>query len=61
VAEAIGVLGQAVLVLTALVLAAFLLWLFLVVVRAIRRLIRELREPLLPYSDSVVPPPFDRR
>ena len=60
-AEAIGVLGQAVLVLTALVLAAFLLWLFLVVVRAIRRLIRELREPLLPYSDSVVPPPFDRR
>ena len=49
------------LVLTALVLAAFLLWLFLVVVRAIRRLIRELREPLLPYSDSVVPPPFDRR
>jgi hypothetical protein len=59
--QAISVIGQAVLVLTGLVLMVMLVFLFLIVVRAIRRLVHELRQPLLPDADSYVPPSFDRR
>ena len=59
--QAIGIIGEAVLVLTGLVLMVLLVFLFLIVVRAIRRLVYELRQPLLPETDSYVPQSFDRR
>jgi hypothetical protein len=59
--QAIGILGQAVLVLTGLVLMVLLVFLFLIVVRAIRRLVHELRQPLMPDTDSYLPQSFDRR
>lgn len=59
--QAISVIGQAVLVLSGLVLMVMLVFLFLIVVRAIRRLVHELRQPLLPNTDSYVPQSFDRR
>lgn len=43
--QAIGIIGQAVLVLTGLVLMVLLIFLLLIVVRAIRRLVHELRQP----------------
>jgi hypothetical protein len=59
--QAIGILGQGVLVLTGLCLVVMLVFLFLIVVRAIRRLLHELRQPLMPETDSYVPQSFDRR
>jgi Na+-transporting methylmalonyl-CoA/oxaloacetate decarboxylase gamma subunit len=58
--QAIGILGQAVLVLAGLCLVVVLVFLLLIVVRAIRRLLHELRQPLTPETDSYVPPSFDR-
>ena len=59
--QAIGVIGQAVLVLVGLACLVALVFFILLTIRAIRRLVRELREPLLPPTDSFVPPSFDRR
>jgi hypothetical protein len=58
--QAIGIIGQAVLLVMGLVLLAFLLLVFLALVRAIKRLLRDIREPLLPYTDAYVPEPFDQ-
>jgi hypothetical protein len=58
--QAIGVIGQAVLVLVGLALVVALIIFNLAGVRAIRRLVSELRKPNLPYTDAHVPPPFDR-
>lgn len=59
--QAISVIGQAVLVLVGLVLLVMLVFVLLLVVRAIRRLVHELRQPLLPDTDSYIPHSFDRR
>jgi hypothetical protein len=59
--EAIGILGQAVLVLVALALCFLLVYVILLMTKGIRRLARELREPLMPPTDAFVPEPFDRR
>jgi hypothetical protein len=58
--QAIGIIGQAVLVVMGLVLLAFLLLLFLALVRAIKRLLHDLRQPLMPYTDAYIPEPFDQ-
>jgi hypothetical protein len=58
--QAIGIIGQAVLVVMGLVLLAFLLLILLAIIRAIRRMLRDIRQPLLPYTDSYVPEPFDQ-
>jgi hypothetical protein len=60
--EAIGVLGQAILVLVALALVVVIVFFVLVVVRAIIRILRELRphRPVLPPTDAYVPQSFDR-
>jgi hypothetical protein len=57
----IGILGQAILVLTAITLVVMLVFLILVMIRAIRRLIAELRQPIMPETDAYVPRPFDGR
>jgi hypothetical protein len=60
--QTIGVLGQAVLVLTALVLLVFLCWALMIGVREIKKQWREIRRlSNLPYTDAYLPPPFDRR
>jgi hypothetical protein len=58
--QAIGIIGQAVLVVMGLVLLAFLLLLLLAVIRAIKRLLHDLRQPLMPYTDAYIPEPFDQ-
>jgi hypothetical protein len=58
--QAVGIIGQAILVVVGLVLLAFLLLVLLAIIRAIRRLLRDIRTPLLPESDFYVPEPFDR-
>jgi hypothetical protein len=57
--QAMGIIGQAVLLLTGVCLVILLVLLCLVGIKAIRRLLRELRQPLLPPVDSYVPRPFD--
>jgi hypothetical protein len=60
--EAIGVLGQAILVLVGLALVVAIIFFVLVVVRAIIRILGELRphRPALPPTDSYIPQGFDR-
>jgi hypothetical protein len=58
--QAIGIIGQAVLVVMGLVLLAFLSLIFLALVRAIKRLLHDLRQPLMPYTDAYIPESFDQ-
>jgi Na+-transporting methylmalonyl-CoA/oxaloacetate decarboxylase gamma subunit len=58
--QAVGILGQAILVLIGLACVVLLVFLILLMIRGIRRLIRELRTPIMPETDSYIPPSFDR-
>jgi len=58
--QAVGILGQAILVLVGLACVVLLVFLILLTVRAIRRLIRELRTPTSQGTDAYIPPSFDR-
>jgi hypothetical protein len=58
--QALSIIGQTILILLGLGLVVVLVLFNLAGVRAIRRLVRDLREPNLPYTDAYVPPPFDR-
>jgi hypothetical protein len=60
--EAIGVLGQAILVLVGLALVVAIIFFVLFLVRAIIRILRELRphRPALPPTDAYIPQGFDR-
>jgi Na+-transporting methylmalonyl-CoA/oxaloacetate decarboxylase gamma subunit len=57
--QAIGILGQAILVLVGLACVAIVVFLIMLTIRGIRRLIRELKTPIMPESDFVYPRPFD--
>jgi hypothetical protein len=59
--QAIGIIGQAVLILVGLALVFFLVFAILLMTKGIRRLSRELRQPIMPESDLVYPRPFDNR
>jgi hypothetical protein len=57
--QAIGILGQAVLILVGLALVFFLVFAILLMIKGIRRLTREIRQPIMPDSDFIYPQPFD--
>jgi hypothetical protein len=57
--EAIGIISQAVLILVSLACLAALVFFILLMIRASRRIVRELRQPIMPESDFVYPRPFD--
>jgi hypothetical protein len=57
--QAVGIIGQAVLVVMGLVLLAFLLLLLFAIIRAIKRMLHDLRQPLLPETDAYIPEPFE--
>jgi hypothetical protein len=59
--QAIGILGQAILVVVGLACVVMLVFLILLTIRGIRRLLRELRTPIMPETDAYIPPSFDRR
>jgi hypothetical protein len=59
--QAIGILGQAILVLVGLACVVMLVFLILLTIRGIRRLVRDLRTPIMPGTDAYIPPSFDRR
>ena len=59
--QAIGILGQAILILVGLTVVFFLVFAILLMTKAIRRLSRELREPTMPQYDFIYPEPFDGR
>jgi hypothetical protein len=59
--QAIGIVGQAVLILVGLALVFFLVFASLLMIRASRRIVRELRQPIMPDSDMIYPRPFDNR
>jgi hypothetical protein len=48
------------LVLVGLACVAMLVFLILLTMRGIRRLVRELRTPIMPETDSYIAPLFDR-
>jgi len=58
----IGILGQAILILVGLALVVAIIFFVLVIVRAIIRILGELRphRPALPPTDAVIPQGFDR-
>jgi uncharacterized YccA/Bax inhibitor family protein len=58
--QAIGIIGQAVLILVGLAVMAALVVFIFACIRATKRLMHDLRAPNLPYTDAHVPPPFDR-
>jgi hypothetical protein len=60
--QVIGVIGQAVLILVGLALLVMLVFFVLQVVRAILRLVRELRpsRAVLPPTDAYIPQGFDQ-
>jgi hypothetical protein len=58
--QTISIIGQTVLVLVGLALVVMLIIFILAGLRAIKRLVRDLREPLTPYTDAYIPEPFDR-
>jgi hypothetical protein len=59
---AIGILGQAILILVAFACLLALVFFVLVEIRAVARLIRQLRgQANMPSTDSYIPPPFDGR
>ena len=49
--QAIGILGQAILVLVGLACLAALVFFILLMIPASRRIVRELRQPIMPESD----------
>jgi hypothetical protein len=51
--QAIGIVGQAVLILVGLALVFFLVFAILLMIKGIRRLTRELRQPIMPDSDLI--------
>jgi hypothetical protein len=57
--QAIGILGQAILVLVGLACVVLLVFLILLMLRGIRRLVVELRTPTMPESDFIYPRRFD--
>jgi hypothetical protein len=57
--QAIGILGQAILVLVGLACVVLLVFLILLTLRGIRRLVVELRTPTMPESDFIYPRRFD--
>jgi len=58
----IGILGQAILILVAFACLLGLVFFVLVEVRAVARIIRQLRgQPHLPPTDAYIPPTFDSR
>jgi hypothetical protein len=59
--EAIGIIGQAVLILVGLACLAALVFFILLMIRASRRIVRELRQPTMPPTDAYILPSFDRR
>jgi hypothetical protein len=59
--QAIGILGQAVLILVGLALVFFLVFAILLMIKGIRQLTRELRQPIMPDNDLIYPRPFDNR
>jgi hypothetical protein len=59
--QAIGILGQAVLILVGLALVFFLVFAILLMIKGVRRLTRKLRQPIMPDSDLIYPRPFDKR
>jgi hypothetical protein len=58
----IGILGQAILILVAIALVVAIIFFVLVLVRAIIRILRELRphRSALPPTDAYIPQGFDR-
>jgi hypothetical protein len=58
--EAIGIIGQAVLILVGLACLAALVFFILLMIRASRRIVRELRQPTMPPTDAYIPHSFDR-
>jgi hypothetical protein len=58
----IGILGQAILILVSIALVVAIIFFVLILVRAIIRILRELRphRPALPPTDSYIPQGFDR-
>jgi hypothetical protein len=58
----IGILGQAILILVAIALVVAIIFFVLVLVRAIIRILGELRphRPALPPTDAYIPQGFDR-
>jgi hypothetical protein len=60
--EAVGIIGQAVLVVVGLVLLAVLVLFLLWSIRAAVRLCRDIwpPKPNQPYTDAYIPEPFDR-
>jgi hypothetical protein len=60
VEQVITIIGQTVLVLAGLAVVVALVVFIFAGLRAIKRLIRDLRQPSLPYTDSYVPESFDR-
>lgn len=59
--QAIGILGQAVLILVGLALVFFLVFAILLMIKGIRQLTRELHQPIMPDNDLIYPRPFDNR
>jgi hypothetical protein len=58
----IGILGQAILILVAFACLLGLVFFVLVEIRAVARIIRQLRDQSsLPHADAYIPPPFDGR
>jgi hypothetical protein len=58
----IGILGQAILILVAFACLLGLVFFVLVEIRAVARLIRQLKDQnSLPSTDAYIPPPFDGR
>jgi small neutral amino acid transporter SnatA (MarC family) len=57
----IGILGQTILVLISIALVVAIVFFILRTTLAIRRLIGELKAPILPPTDSYIPRPFDGR
>jgi Na+-transporting methylmalonyl-CoA/oxaloacetate decarboxylase gamma subunit len=57
--QAIGILGQTILVLVGLACVVLLVLLILLTIRGIRRLIRELTTSIMPETDAHIPPSFD--
>lgn len=59
---AVGILGQAILILVAFAWLLGLVFFVLVEIRAVARLIRQIRDQNnMPSTDAYIPPPFDGR
>jgi hypothetical protein len=58
--QVIAIIGQAILVLTGLACVVMLVIFILWGIKKAVKLARQLRQPLLPYTDAYVPESFDR-